>query len=83
MTAVSQARITSQPVGRRHAPAAAAAAAAARPIPPRRLPARRAGRRRAVVEASTGFHQSLLVATERPAGLAPLAGPLEVRLGER
>ncbi|KAI7839936.1 hypothetical protein COHA_006330 [Chlorella ohadii] len=81
MAAAAQAQCASRMACRRQ-PAAAAAAAAARPLPPRRLPARRAGRRSAVVAASSGFHQSLLVATERPAGLAPLAAPLEVREAE-
>ncbi|PRW20257.1 hypothetical protein C2E21_9217 [Chlorella sorokiniana] len=80
MTAVAQPQCASQLACRRQP--APAAAAAARPLPSCRLPVRRAGRRSAVITASSGFHQSLLVATERPTGLAPLAGPLEVREAE-
>lgn len=78
MAAAAQSQCARQLVGGRQA-APPAAAAAARPTPSRSLPARRAGPRSAVVAASAGFHQSLLVASERPAGLVPLAGPLEVR----
>lgn len=61
------------------------AAAAARCLPePRRQPrhrqpARRPARCSAASESGLGFHQSLLVATERPAALAPLPGPVDVR----
>ena len=64
---------------------AAAAAARCRPLrrPRQQQPARRPTRCSAASDgAGLGFHQSLLVATERPAALPPLPGPVQVREAE-